>query len=81
VLEAIKQFLARVTQRGFFPRSPSYTRDLNVLHLEDFIFGLARRGETSDALMVKKLNYTIFMDLKVFYENDMSENLYHFKKV
>jgi len=69
---AIKQLFARVTQRGFFSRSPSYTRDLNVLHLEQILFGLATKKETSDALMIKKLNYTIFMDLKVFYEKEIS---------
>jgi hypothetical protein len=30
--------------------------------------------------MVKKLNYTIFMEIKEFYEKEMKENLYHAKK-
>ena len=31
--------------------------------------------------MIKKLNYTIFMEIKTFYEHQMRENLYHNKKV
>ena len=39
------------------------------------------RKDTRESLMIKKLNYTIFMDLKEFYEEEMKENLYHWKKV
>lgn len=31
--------------------------------------------------MIKKLNHTKFMKIKLFYENEMKENLYHSKKV
>ena len=30
--------------------------------------------------MIKKINYTVFMDIKTFYEKEMKENLYHWKK-
>jgi len=45
------------------------------------MYRLVKRKDTRESLMIKKLNYTIFMDLKEFYEEEMKENLYHWKKV
>lgn len=42
---------------------------------------LRRNGSVASTLMVKKLNYTIFLEIKEFYEQEMRENLYHPKKV
>ena len=73
--------MGRITQRGFFSRTPPYSRLLNVLEPHLILYKLAVRKDTRDALMVKKLNYTIFLGIKHFYEEEMKENLYHWKKV
>lgn len=65
--EAIKQLLGRITQRGFFSRTPPYSRLLNVLESHLILYKLAARKDTRDALMIKKLNYTIFLGIKHFY--------------
>ena len=41
---------------------------------------LRKNKSVKSTLMVKKLNYTIFMEMKEFYEKEMKENLYHPKK-
>ena len=46
VLAALRQLVARMAQRGFFPLSPGYTRNLNVLDPSRVLFLLANRSST-----------------------------------
>ena len=74
---AIKQLLSRSVQRGFLARTPPYERDLNILYPTRTLALLLGNPEGRDSLMARKINYSIFMDIKEYYESQMKENLYH----
>ncbi len=78
--QALRQLVGRVVQRGFMGRSPPYERNLNVLNRERTILLLHRNREVGSTLMVKKINYALFLEIKDFYEQQMGENLYHPRK-
>lgn len=79
--EAVRQFVGRMVQRGFLPRSPPYERNLNVLNYERTLYLLNNNRQVRSTLMVKKINYTIFLQVKDYYEEEMAENLYHPRKI
>ena len=43
IIEALKQYVGRMAQRGFFSRSPSYHRNLNIVETERVLLRLVSR--------------------------------------
>jgi hypothetical protein len=81
ITQAIRQFFGKLIHRGFLSRTPPYERNLNVADPRKTLHLLRSNKSVESTLMVKKLNYSIFMEIKEYYEKEMKENLYHPKKV
>lgn len=79
--QAIRQFFGKLAHRGFLSRTPPYERNLNILEPRRILLLLRKNPSVESTLMIKKLNYTIFLEIKEYYEQEMKENLYHPKKI
>ena len=62
--EFIKKFSAKIIQKGFLPKHPNYDKQLYIMDPHRTLELLHENSSTSTSLMIKKINYGLFSEVK-----------------
>ena len=69
----LKKLTAKVVQKGFLAKTPSYDRDLNILYPVQTLLLLTRNSSTKNSKMIQAIfNQHLLRNVMSFYEDQMS---------